>query len=101
MLVTTTTTASSTITAGPSITTSSTSSTTQQTSFQCYECSGPDCGKDGSSVSTNCPSCMVYRNPDDQSKKLEKFEKYSIINNINSKDRTTLLLVELWPIKLR
>ncbi len=45
-----------------------TASTTQQTSFQCYDCSGPQCGKQGSSVSTNCPSCIVYRNPDDKSK---------------------------------
>lgn len=42
--------------------------TTVQTISQCYDCSGPECGKPGSSVTTNCPSCMVYRNPNDQSK---------------------------------
>ncbi len=47
--------------------------TTVQTSFRCYDCSGPDCGKEGSSVSTSCPSCIAYRNPDDRSKRLEKF----------------------------
>ncbi|CAF4082736.1 unnamed protein product [Rotaria sp. Silwood2] len=47
-------------------TTETTTSTTIQTSFQCYECSGPDCGREGSSVSVNCPRCMVYRNPNDQ-----------------------------------
>jgi hypothetical protein len=75
MLVTTTATGSSTVTAtaatGSSMVT--TAATTQQTSFRCYDCSGPDCGKEGSSVSTNCPSCIAYRNPDDRSKRLEKF----------------------------
>lgn len=46
-----------------------TPTTTQQTVSRCYECSGPECGKPGSYVSANCPSCMVYRNPDDQSKR--------------------------------
>ncbi|CAF3657761.1 unnamed protein product [Rotaria sp. Silwood1] len=36
-----------------------------QSSFQCYVCSGSGCGLDGSPLSENCPSCMVYRNPDD------------------------------------
>ena len=42
--------------------------TTRQTSFQCYQCSGPDCGKDRSTISGSCPSCMAYRNANDQSK---------------------------------
>ncbi len=63
-----------------STTTTITTTTTQQTSFQCYDCSGPDCGKEGSTISTNCTTCMAYRNPDDQSKTLEKFEKYSSID---------------------
>ena len=44
--------------------------TTAQTISQCYDCSGPQCGKDGSSLSGNCPSCMAYRDPNDQSKNL-------------------------------
>jgi hypothetical protein len=44
------------------------STTTQQTSFQCYDCSGSDCGREGSTLSMSCPTCMVYRNPTDQSK---------------------------------
>jgi hypothetical protein len=98
MLVTTTVTGSSTVTAtgatGSSMVT--TAATTQQTSSQCYDCSGPDCGKEGSSVSTSCPSCMAYRNSNDQSKRLAKFQEYISIDNINSQNRTTLLLVGLW-----
>lgn len=45
-----------------------TTTVTRQGTFQCYDCSGPDCGQDGSALSMNCPMCMVYRNPDDQSK---------------------------------
>ena len=41
--------------------------TTEQISSQCYECSGPECGREGSSMSS-CPKCIVYRNPNDQSK---------------------------------
>ncbi|CAF5164450.1 unnamed protein product, partial [Rotaria sp. Silwood1] len=51
---TTTTTITTTTTAPP------------KTAFECYECSGPECGKGSSAVSNNCPSCMVYRNPNDQ-----------------------------------
>jgi hypothetical protein len=51
-------------------TTTMTTATTQKTSSQCYDCSGPDCGKEGSPLSMSCPSCMVYRNPNDQSKTL-------------------------------
>ncbi|CAF4231837.1 unnamed protein product [Adineta steineri] len=52
-----------------STTTHPTSTTSTQTSsFQCYDCSGSDCGREGSTLSTNCPTCMVYRNPDDQTK---------------------------------
>lgn len=50
-------------------------STTVQTAFQCYDCSGPECGKEGSPVSANCPSCIAYRNPDDKSKRLENLKK--------------------------
>ena len=45
-----------------------TTTTTEQSSSQCFDCSGPDCGKEGSQMSMNCPKCMVHRNPDDQSK---------------------------------
>jgi len=48
--------------------TMTTTTATQQTSSQCYDCSGPDCGREGSNVVMNCPTCMVYRNPTDQSK---------------------------------
>ncbi|CAF3887059.1 unnamed protein product, partial [Rotaria magnacalcarata] len=50
----------------PPVTTTTVSTTSVKTIFQCYECSGPSCGKGDSPVSTNCPSCMVYRNPNDQ-----------------------------------
>jgi len=50
------------------ITTTTTASTSSlPTSSQCYECSGEGCGKEGSATANNCPSCMVYRNPNDQS----------------------------------
>jgi len=60
----------------------------EKTIFQCYECSGPECGKEGSGISTNCPSCMVYRNPSDQSNffyetRLDYFEKYKCFNSKN------------------
>ncbi|CAF3841311.1 unnamed protein product [Rotaria sordida] len=55
-----------TITTTLTTTSTTTVTTTIQTSFECYECSGPNCGREGSSVSANCPSCMVYRNPHDQ-----------------------------------
>ncbi|CAF4737639.1 unnamed protein product, partial [Rotaria sp. Silwood2] len=48
------------------ISTTTTTTTAPKTSFQCYDCSGPSCGREGSSISNNCPSCMVYRNPNDQ-----------------------------------
>ncbi|CAM2705009.1 unnamed protein product [Rotaria socialis] len=51
----------------PAVTTTTVSTTSVKTIFQCYECSGPSCGKADSPVSTNCPSCMVYRNPNDPS----------------------------------
>lgn len=51
-----------------STTTTTVTTTPAKTIFQCYECSGPNCGKEGSPMSTNCPMCMVYRNPNDQSK---------------------------------
>ena len=44
-----------------------TTTVTRPLPVPCYDCSGPACGKDGSAVSTQCPSCMMYRNPDDQS----------------------------------
>jgi len=49
-------------------------SSTQTTTsvFQCYDCSGSDCGREGSTLSINCSTCMVYRNPNDQSKKIRK-----------------------------
>ena len=49
---------------------STTTSTTvpRPTSLQCYDCSGVSCGREGSPVAMNCPTCMVYRNPADQSK---------------------------------
>ncbi|CAF0885287.1 unnamed protein product [Adineta steineri] len=47
-------------------TTTTTAVTTEQPSSQCYDCSGSDCGKEGSSMSMHCPKCMVYRNPTDQ-----------------------------------
>ncbi len=53
-----------------------TTSTAAQSSLQCYDCSGPDCGKEGSAITTNCPTCMLYRNPDEQSKKLDKYISY-------------------------
>lgn len=46
---------------------STTVTTTLQTISQCYDCSGPQCGKEGSFTSGNCPSCMAYRDPNDQS----------------------------------
>ncbi|CAF0733852.1 unnamed protein product [Adineta ricciae] len=49
-------------------TTTITATTTSQTAFQCYDCSGPDCGNANSMISMNCPRCMVYRNPSDQTK---------------------------------
>jgi hypothetical protein len=52
-----------------------TATTTQQTSSQCYDCSGPDCGKEGSTLSMSCPTCMVHRNADDQSKTSRIIEK--------------------------
>ena len=58
--------------------TTSTAMATEQTSSQCYDCSGPDCGREGSSMS-NCPKCMVYRNPDDQSKISRMFVKFFYI----------------------
>ncbi|CAF4560769.1 unnamed protein product, partial [Rotaria sp. Silwood1] len=54
------------VTTTETTTSTTTVTTTIQTSFQCYECSGPECGKGSSAVSSNCPSCMVYRNPYDQ-----------------------------------
>jgi hypothetical protein len=57
-------------------TTIMTTTTAVQSSLQCYDCSGPDCGKEGSTVTTNCPTCMLYRNPDEQSKKLDKYISY-------------------------
>ncbi len=96
----------STATVPSSITTStaaiSTIATTQQTSFQCYDCSGSDCDKEDSSLRTNCLSCTLSRNPDDQSKASKKSEKYSFIDNMSSSNRTTLLLVVwMWSIKHR
>ncbi|CAF3753035.1 unnamed protein product [Rotaria magnacalcarata] len=44
----------------------STTTITVQSSFQCYDCSGPDCGKEGSALLMNCPTCMLYQNPNDQ-----------------------------------
>ncbi|CAF3380076.1 unnamed protein product [Rotaria socialis] len=46
---------------------SSTTTITVQSSFQCYDCSGPDCGKEGSVfLLMNCPTCILYQNPNDQ-----------------------------------
>jgi hypothetical protein len=56
-----------------------TATTTQQTSSQCYDCSGPDCGKEGSTLSMSCPTCMVYRNANDQSKILRIIEKFLLL----------------------
>ncbi|CAF3072634.1 unnamed protein product [Rotaria sp. Silwood2] len=39
-----------------------------QSTFQCYDCSGPGCGLEGSPLFANCPTCMIYRNPDDQTR---------------------------------
>jgi hypothetical protein len=55
--------------------TTTTTAATQQTSSQCYDCSGPDCGKEGSTLSMGCPTCMVHRNADDQSKTSRIIEK--------------------------
>jgi hypothetical protein len=55
-----------TTTATTAITTTTTA-TTEPSSSKCYDCSGSDCGREGSSMS-NCPKCIVYRNPTDQSK---------------------------------
>jgi hypothetical protein len=49
--------------------TQTTTTVSVQSSVQCYDCSGSDCGKEGSNLAMNCPTCMVYRNPADQSKK--------------------------------
>ena len=57
-------------------TTIATTTATGQSSLQCYDCSGTNCGRDGSPVATNCPMCMVYRNPNDQSKYLKKWNLY-------------------------
>lgn len=65
MIVTSTTIIAFSTTATASMTTIT---TTVQTISQCYDCSGPQCGTEGSSVSANCPSCMAYRDPYDQSR---------------------------------
>jgi hypothetical protein len=44
--------------------------TSKKTSFQCFDCSGTNCGNQDSTVSMNCPSCMIYRSPDDSSTNL-------------------------------
>lgn len=71
---------SSTMTSITSLTTPTptmtTTTATGQSSLQCYDCSGMNCGQDGSTVATNCPMCMVYRNPDDQSRNLKKSNIY-------------------------
>jgi len=54
------------------VTSLSSTQTTTPILFQCYDCSGSDCGREGSTLSINCPTCMVYRNPNDQSKKIRK-----------------------------
>jgi hypothetical protein len=62
---------STTITRPSTITTTARTTTnvvtTEPSSSKCYDCSGSDCGREGSSMS-NCPKCIVYRNPTDQSK---------------------------------
>ncbi|CAF0875207.1 unnamed protein product [Rotaria sordida] len=72
-----------TITTTLTTTSTTTVTTTIQTSFECYECSGPNCGREGSSVSANCPSCMVYRNPHDQRPNCGR-EGLSVSNNCPS-----------------
>jgi len=69
-MTTMTTSTTTKITTTTTMTTMTTSTTTafRQTSSQCYDCSGPDCGKEASTLSMHCPMCMVYRNPDDQTK---------------------------------
>ena len=74
----------STTTTGSS--TVSPTGTTQKVPSTCYDCSGPGCGNEGSSTSPNCPSCMVYRNPNDPSKCYENFSKYISIDILNSEN---------------
>ncbi|CAF0984774.1 unnamed protein product [Didymodactylos carnosus] len=52
-----------------STSTITTATTTVQTSLACYDCSGfnEQCGTESTLIS-NCRSCMVYRNPVDQTK---------------------------------
>ncbi len=69
----TTTTRISTITTTAITTT--TAAATEPSSSKCYDCSGSDCGREGSSMS-NCPKCIVYRNPTDQSKVSTIIVKY-------------------------
>jgi hypothetical protein len=61
------TTGMTTTTTATTAVTTTTAATTEPSSSKCYDCSGSDCGREGSSMS-NCPKCIVYRNPTDQSK---------------------------------
>ncbi|CAF4732486.1 unnamed protein product, partial [Rotaria magnacalcarata] len=67
------------------ITTTIMTTTTTKTAFQCYECSGADCGREGAAVMMICPKCMVQRNPQDESKSFKKkHTSNSMINKNNS-----------------
>jgi len=68
------------------VTTVTTTVVTPKRPIQCYECSGPECGKEGSGTSNNCPSCMVYRNPTDQSKSFYSIILYLLFDTLISKN---------------
>lgn len=58
LLIGTTSTTSTTIVTTTIVTTS----TSRPASFRCYSCSGSECGREDSPLSSECPSCMVYYN---------------------------------------
>ena len=73
-----------------------TTSTTKSPSFRCYSCSGTDCGREDSPLSSECPSCMVYRNYS----RISTDKRLSLITkHVYRYDWTTLLLVGLWTIE--
>ncbi len=47
-------------------TVSSTTTQTQQTSFQCYDCSGSN-EQQCTTTTSNCPMCTIYRSDNDPS----------------------------------
>jgi hypothetical protein len=68
-LSSTTTAVTGTTTTTTTTTSTTTAPTTVQTSFSCYECSGLN-EQQCTTTTSNCPTCMIYRNDNDPGKNI-------------------------------